>query len=43
MLVRYKHEVNGNLDLRGSGVRPEECGKRGHDAEHEEHGDPDDG
>jgi hypothetical protein len=31
ILVRYKHEVNGNLDYRGSGVPPEECGPRDHD------------
>jgi feruloyl esterase len=39
VLVRYKHEVNGNLDFRGSGVRPEDCGARDHDQdpEHEEH------
>jgi len=31
VLVRYKHEVNGSLDFRGSGVRPEDCHARGGD------------
>ncbi|HEV2547832.1 MAG TPA: tannase/feruloyl esterase family alpha/beta hydrolase [Stellaceae bacterium] len=26
VLVRFKHEVNGELDFGGSGVRPEDCG-----------------
>jgi hypothetical protein len=26
VLVRYKNEVDGNLDYSGSGVRPQECG-----------------
>jgi hypothetical protein len=45
VLVRYKHEVNGNLDFRGSGVRPEECGTRDHDDhdEQEEHSEPEHG
>jgi hypothetical protein len=45
VLVRYKHEVNGNLDFRGSGVRPEECGTRDHDHhdEQEEHSEPEHG
>jgi hypothetical protein len=45
VLVRYKHELNGNLDFRGSGVRPEECGKRDHnqDGTREEHDDHDHG
>jgi hypothetical protein len=28
VLVRFKHEVNGELDFRDSGVRPEDCGAR---------------
>jgi Tannase and feruloyl esterase len=28
VLVRYKHEVDGHLDFRGSGVRPEDCRAR---------------
>jgi hypothetical protein len=45
VLVRYKHEVNGNLDFRGSGVRPEDCGIRHHDqdGEHDKHDEPGDG
>ena len=44
VLVRYKHEVDGNLDFRGSGVRPADCGIRDHDQDgkHEEDG-PDHG
>ena len=44
VLVRYKYEVNANLDFRGSGIRPEDCGIRDHDQDgkHEEDG-PDHG
>jgi hypothetical protein len=34
VLVRYKHEVKGNLDFKGSGVPPEGCGDQGD--EHQE-------
>jgi hypothetical protein len=38
VLVRYKHEVKGELDFRASGVLPEDCGKHDHDQDgnHEE-------
>jgi hypothetical protein len=42
--VRFKHEVNGELDFRGSGVRPEDCGARDSNDDGEHEGDePDHG
>jgi feruloyl esterase len=33
VLVKYKHEVNGDLDFRGSGLEPERCHVRDRDDE----------
>ncbi len=35
VLVRYKHEVHGNLDFSGSGVRAEDCDARDHDRDND--------
>ncbi len=40
VLTRYKHEVNGRLDFRGTGVHPLQCLRMGlGDGEHEEDDD----
>jgi hypothetical protein len=31
VLTRYKHEVNGNLDFKGTGLEPHDCGLRDDD------------
>jgi hypothetical protein len=41
VLVRFKHEVDGGLDFRGSGVRPEDCHERDQ-KEERDHDDDDD-
>jgi hypothetical protein len=40
VLVRYKHEVNGNLDFKGTGVDAEDChiGNRGNDHDEDRDG-----
>lgn len=43
VLVKYKHEVRGHLDFRGTGVDAEECGVRDHDHDHDDDADDDHG
>ena len=31
VLTKYKHEANGHLDLRGTGLHRNDCSPRGHD------------
>jgi hypothetical protein len=42
VLVKYKHELNGNLDFRGTGVSPEECGIHDQDGRRDRDADDDD-
>jgi hypothetical protein len=44
VLTRYKHEVNGNLNFKGTGLEPHDCGIRDddHHDDHEAKNDDDD-
>jgi hypothetical protein len=42
VLTRYKHEVNGNLSFKGTGLEPQDCHVRGHERDHDHDGDDDD-
>ena len=44
VLTRYKHEVHGNLDFKGTGLNPHDCGMRDddHHDDHEAKNDQDD-